>query len=291
MKGTKATHLQDGLLTAHQVVIEPDRGWFDLQWRAVWQYRELLYLLVWRDVKVRYKQTALGVTWIVIQPLVSMVVFSGLFGLLLQVPSGGVPYPVFVLAGLLPWQYFANSLNRCTNSLVDSSYLITKVYFPRVIIPLAAVISGLVDFGVSFVAMLVVLLLFGIYPTPAIVLLPFFLLLALATALGFGLWLTALNVRFRDVRQLLPFIVQIWMYVTPVVYSLTLIPERYRWLFALNPMSGVVGGFRWALLGDHLTDVQDFGPLFVASVAITVLVLVTGAFFFRRIERTFADII
>ena len=275
----------------NQIVIEPQHGWISLQLRAIWQYRELLYFLVWRDIKVRYKQTALGITWIVIQPIVTMVIFSILFGRLLNVPSGDIPYPIFVYTGLLPWNYFANSLNRSTTSLVRSSHLITKVYFPRLVIPISAVLSGLVDFTISFLVLIGLMMYFRISPTTQIILLPAFLLLAMCTALGFGLWLSALNVRYRDVNHLIPYIIQIWMYLTPVIYSVTLIPEQFRFLLALNPMTGVVGGFRWALLGSETADISLISPLFILSIAISLIVLVSGAIFFRRTERTFADII
>ena len=272
------------------IVIQPTRGLASLQLKALWEYRELLGFLVWRDVKVRYKQTALGVTWIILQPVVSMVIFTILFGYLLQAPSNGAPYPIFAYAGLLPWNYFAGSLTRSSQSLVGSANLITKVYFPRLVIPISGVLGGLVDFAVSSVVLGILMLVYRIAPTANIVWLPFFLLLAMATALGFGLWLAALNVRFRDVNYLTPFLVQIWMYLTPVIYSVTLIPEQYRWLLALNPMTGVVEGFRWALLGGVMA-VEPPGALFAVSVAISLLVLVTGAIFFRSTERTFADII
>lgn len=219
----------------------------------MWAYRELLFFLVWRDVKVRYKQTALGVLWILLQPVLSTVVFTVLFGILLNVPSDGVPYPVFALAGLLPWNYFAGSLTRSSQSLVGSANLITKVYFPRLIIPISGVASGLVDFVVAFGVLAVLMVVYGIVPGAALLYLPGFLLLALITALGFGLWLSALNVRYRDINYLVPFLVQIWMYVTPVIYGSSLVPERFRWLLGLNPMTGVVEGFRWALLGNIWT--------------------------------------
>jgi len=278
----------DGIPT---IVIQPSRGWSALQLRAVWEYRELLYFLVWRDVKVRYKQTALGVAWIILQPVISTVVFSLLFGGLLKVPSGDAPYPVFSLAALLPWTYFSTSLTRSSTSLVGSAHLITKVYFPRLIIPISGVLSGLVDFAISFLVLIGLMVYYGLAPTPLVLLLPAFLLLAILTALGFGLWLSALNVRYRDVNYLVPFLVQIWMYATPVIYATTFIPERFRFLLTLNPMTGVVEGFRWALLGNRLADAQPPGPLFAVSVAISFLVLVTGLIFFRRTERTFADII
>ena len=219
-----------------------------------------------------------------------MVIFSVLFGYLLQAPSNGVPYPIFAYAGLLPWTYFAGSLTRAAQSLVGSANLITKVYFPRLVIPLSGVVGGLVDFAVASLVLAGLMVWYRVPPTANIVWLPLFLLLAMATALGFGLWLGALNVRYRDVNYLVPFLVQIWMYVTPVIYSVTLIPERYRWLLALNPMTGVVEGFRWALLGGVM-EAEPPGALFVVSVVITLVVLVSGAVFFRSTERTFADII
>lgn len=273
------------------VVIEPRRGLASLGLRDVWAYRELLGFLVWRDLKVRYKQTVLGVAWIVLQPVVSMVVFSLLFGQLLKVPSGGVPYPIFAYAALLPWNYFAQSLTRSSTSVVGSAHLITKVYFPRLIIPISGVLSGLVDFGIAFLVLIVMMAIYGIVPTWGVVLLPALLLLALLTALGFGMWLAALNVRYRDVNYLVPYLVQVWMYLTPVIYGSTLIPERFRFLLGLNPMTGVVEGFRWALLGRHLSDAQPPGPLFVVSVAVSLAVLVSGTIFFRSTERTFADVV
>jgi lipopolysaccharide transport system permease protein len=274
------------------VVIEPTSGLAGLQLGALWSYRELLYFLVWRDIKVRYKQTALGVAWIVLQPLVTMVIFSLLFGGLLQVPSDGAPYPVFAYAGLLPWNYFAGALTRASQSLVGSAHLITKVYFPRMLIPLSGVTAGLVDFGVALVVLIGLMAYYRLAPTAAIALILPLLLLALITALGFGLWLGALNVRYRDVNYLVPFLVQTWMYVTPVIYPATIIPERFRWLLALNPMSGVVHGFRQALLGPYLEQAPPWNPLhFWLSVVVALLVLVSGAYFFRATERTFADIV
>ena len=273
------------------IVIEPTRGWASLGLRAVWEYRELLYFLVWRDIKVRYKQTVLGMLWIVLQPFVSMVVFSLLFGTLLRVPSGEVPYPIFAYAALLPWNYFASSLTRSSTSVVGSAHLITKVYFPRLIIPIAGVLSGLVDFTIAFLVLIGLMVYYGVVPTTAVVWLLAFVLLAMLTALGFGLWLAALNVRFRDVNYLIPYLVQVWMYLTPVIYGSTLIPERFRFLLGLNPTTAVVEGFRWALLGSQLGDAQAPGVLFVISVVITAVVLVSGAIFFRTTERTFADIV
>jgi lipopolysaccharide transport system permease protein len=274
-----------------RIVIQATHGIAMLQLRNLWEYRQLIYFLVWRNIKVRYKQTALGIAWIVVQPLVAMIVFSVLFGRLLNAPSGGVPYPIFTYVALLPWGYFSGSLTRSSTNLVDSAHLITKVYFPRMSIPISGVLSGLVDFGVGFLVLIALMVFYGIRPTPAVVLLPAFLLLAMLTALGFGLWLSALNVRFRDIKHMVPFLVQMWMFLTPVVYSSALIPEPYRYLMALNPMTGVIVGFRWALLGNYLADAQPPGVLFPISIAITLLVLVSGAFYFRSTERTFADII
>jgi lipopolysaccharide transport system permease protein len=279
------------LVAAHQqVVIEPSRG-VSLQLKALWQYRELLYFLVWRDLKVRYKQTALGVAWIALQPLASILIYTLVFSWLLKVPSGNVPYPVFAYAALLPWSYFAASLNRSSTSLVLSANLISKIYFPRLVIPISSVLSGLVDFGVSFFILIGMMLFYGIVPTWNVLLLPLFILLAVMTALGFGLWLSALNVRYRDVTQLVPVMVQLWMYLTPVIYGSTLIPQRFQVLMSLNPMTGVVEGFRWALLGARLETAQAPGLLFYVSIAISLVVLVSGIVFFRYTERTFADVI
>ena len=272
------------------VIIQPTQGWASLQLGAVWHYRELLYFLVWRDIKIRYKQTALGVAWVVLQPVISMLVFSGLFGVLLSAPSNGAPYPIFVYAGLLPWNYFAGSLARSSTSLVDSRNLITKVYFPRLLVPLTSVMAGLIDFAVGFIVLIIMMLLYGVAPTTAIVFLPAFLLLAMLTALGFGLWLSALNVRYRDIGYIIPFLVQIWLYVTPVIYSVSLIPERFQFLLGLNPMTSVVAGFRWVLLGQAPAS-QSSNLVFVLSLITMVVVLVSSLVFFRRTERTFADII
>ena len=275
----------------HQTIIQPSKGWFSLQLGALWHYRELLYFLVWRDIKVRYKQTALGVTWVILQPVVSMVVFTFLFGNLLGVPSGDVPYPIFSYAALLPWNYFASSINKSSTSLVMNTNLVTKVYFPRMVIPISSVLSGLVDFGFGFLVLIGLMIYFRIPPTWTILFLPAFLFLAMLTALGFGFWLSALNVRYRDINYLVPYLIQIWMYLTPVIYSVTLIPEQYQFLLALNPMTAVVGGFRWALLGSYLADAQAPFAVIIFSFLLSLLVLITGAVFFRRTERTFADVI
>ena len=272
-------------------VIEPSRGWASLGLRDVWEYRELLYFLAWRDVKVRYKQTILGVLWVILQPLVSMAIFTVLFGILLKVPSGDVPYPLFAFAGLLPWNYFSQALNRSSTSVVNSAHLITKIYFPRLVIPLSGVLSSLVDFAIAFGVLVALMLVYRIVPTARILILPALILLAMVTALGFGLWLSALNVKYRDVNYLLPFLIQIWMYMTPVVYGSNLIPERFRFLLSLNPMTGVVEGFRWALLGPAAVGDYLSGTLLGVSVGIALVVVVSGAFFFRTTERSFADIV
>jgi lipopolysaccharide transport system permease protein len=274
-----------------RTVIEASHGLASLKLGLVWEYRELLYFLVWRDIKVRYKQTFLGILWILLQPIVSIIVFTVLFGYLLAVPSGDVPYPIFLYSALLPWTYFSTSLTRSTTSVVNSSHVITKVYFPRLVIPISGVLSGLIDFAIAFVILIGLMVVYGIRPTPNIVFLPGFILLAMLTALAFGLWLSALNVRFRDVNYMLPFLVQVWMYMTPVIYGSNLIPEPYRYLLALNPMTGVVAGFRWALLGDYLADAAPPDALFPISIAITLVVLISGIIFFRTTERTFADVI
>ena len=270
------------------VIIESRNGWVSLGLRDVWTYRELLYFLVWRDVKVRYKQTLLGVLWIILQPVVSMVVLSLLFGTLLKVPSGDAPYPIFAYAALLPWNYFSGALIRCSGSLVTNSHLVTKVYFPRLIIPLSSVLGGLVDFGVAFVVMFGLMLFYGVSPGWRMLLLPPVLALAILTALAFGLWLSALNVRYRDINYLVPFLVQIWMYLTPVIYGSTLIPQRFRWLLSVNPMAVVVEGFRWVLLREG--SPMSNGTAWL-SIGIVLTLLVTGIIFFRRTERTFADVI
>lgn len=269
--------------------IRPSKGLAALGLHELWQNYELLYIWVWRDIKVRYKQTALGAIWIILQPVVSMVIFSLLFGGLLGVPSDGVPYPLFAFAALLPWQYFAGALTRASTNLVDNAHVITKVYFPRLILPMAGVMAGVIDLFVSFIAFGLLMFVYGIRPSWAILTLPFFIALTMCIALGFGLWLSALNVRYRDIRHLLPFLLQSWMYLTPVIYSTSILPERFRFLLALNPMTGVVEGFRWALLGDYLVDANPWKPLFFISILVTLAVLISGILFFRATERTFAD--
>jgi lipopolysaccharide transport system permease protein len=268
-------------------VIEPSGSWSSLHLPELLEYRELLFFLIWREVKVRYKQTALGVAWAVMQPFFTMVVFTIFFGRLAKAPSDGIPYPVFAYCALLPWQLFASALTESSNSVVANQRLITKVYFPRLIIPLAAVCVGLADFLVAFVILIGMMLYYGIVPTLAVLTLPLWTALAVATALAAGLWLSALNVRYRDVRYTLPFVTQLWLLCTPVAYAVSWFPDGWRPIFALNPMFGVVEGFRWALLG------RGEGPgLTVAiSSAVVALLLAGGLFYFRRTERTFADIV
>ena len=278
---------RDNHLGSQEILIQPSRGWVSLKLWDVWEYRELLYFLAWRDIKVRYKQTVLGAAWAILQPVLTMVVFSVVFGRLLQAPSDGIPYPIFTFCALLPWQLFAHALTQSSNSLVSNERLITKVYFPRLVIPISSILAGLVDFGIAFVVLLGMMLYYGIVPTAAIVTLPLFLLLAVATALAVGLWLSALNVQYRDVRHTIPFLTQIWLFATPVAYASSLIPEPWRAWYGLNPMAGVVEGFRWALLG------QTGSPgslVLVSAFAVTVL-LVGGLVYFRRMEKQFADIV
>jgi lipopolysaccharide transport system permease protein len=269
------------------IVIRPSRGWVALKLRDLWQYRELLYFLIWRDVKVRYKQTALGAAWAIIQPFFTMVVFSVVFGRLAKIPSDGLPYPIFAYCALLPWQLFSHALTESGNSLVANERLITKVYFPRLVIPLSAVVAGLVDFGIAFVILLVMMAYYGVTPTVAVFTLPLFLLLALGTALGVGLWLSALNVQYRDVRHTIPFLTQFWLFATPIAYPSSLVPEPWRSFLGLNPMAGVVEGFRWALLGTARAP----GLILVVSVAAVLALLVSGLYYFRRMERIFADVV
>ncbi len=267
--------------------IEPSHGWVSLKLGELWEYRELLYFLTWRDIKVRYKQTALGAAWAIIQPFFTMIVFSLFFGKLAKVPSDNIPYPIFCFAALVPWTFFANGLSQSSNSLVGSSNLITKVYFPRLTIPLSTVISGVIDFTLAFGLLLVMMFLYGIKPTLNIIWLPCFLLLALMTSLGVGLWLSALNVQFRDVRYVVPFITQFWMLATPIAYPSSLLKEPWRTVYGLNPMAGVVEGFRWALLGVDTSP----RPMLIASSLAALLLLVGGAFYFRRMEKIFADVV
>ena len=268
------------------VVIKPSSGWAPLRLAELWDYRELLYFLVWRDIKVRYKQTALGVAWAVLQPLLAMFVFSLFFGRLARMDSDGLPYPLFNLAGLVPWMFFLHGLSEGANSVVGSRDLITKVYFPRVVVPLAPVLAGLVDLAIGIVLLVAVMSGYGMPPELRALMLVPFIALAFLSAAGAGLWLAAMNVQYRDVRYVLPFLTQLWLFATPVVYSTRLVPQPWRALYGLNPMVGVVDGFRWALLG---TSVPLTG-LMVSTTAAVVLAA-TGALYFRRMERAFADIV
>ena len=277
--------------TSHQplphFVLEPSHGWVPLELAKVWEYWELLYFLIWRDIKVRYKQTVLGAAWAILQPFLTMIVFSVFFGKLGGIPSDEFPYPIFVYTALLPWQLFAHALTESGNSMVANQELITKVYFPRMVIPLSTVIAGLVDFGIAFIVLLGMMYFYGIMPTAAILALPLFILLACATALAVGLWLAALNVKYRDVRYTIPFITQFWLLATPIAYPVSLVPEPWRAVYGLNPMVGVVEGFRWALLGKPGT----VGPAVVVSVLVMSVLLVGGGFYFSRMEETFADVV
>jgi lipopolysaccharide transport system permease protein len=274
--------------TSKQVtIIRPSSGWRALDLRELWAYRELVYFLVWRDIKVRYKQTALGASWAVIQPFFTMIVFSLFFGRLAGVPSDDLPYPVFSYSALVPWTFFATGLTMASNSLVVSQELLKKVYFPRLAIPLAPVLGGLVDFGIAFVVLLGMMWFYGIMPGMAVLVTVPLLLLTLVTALGVGLWLSALNVQYRDVRYAVPFLVQIWLFATPIAYPSSLLPEPWRAVYAINPMVGVVEGFRWALLGADTAP----GPMILVSTLASFVILAGGALYFRRMERTFADIV
>lgn len=268
-------------------IIRPSRGWVPIDLRDLWAYRELLVFFVWRDVTVRYKQTVLGLAWAIIQPVFVMVVFSVFFGHLARIPSDGVPYPVFAYSGLVPWMYFSNALSSASNSLVQQERMITKVYFPRLVLPLSATLAGLVDFAIAFSVLLGLMFYYGIVPTIAIVSLPLFVLLAAATAWSASLWLSALNVQYRDVRHAISFVIQFWLFATPIAYPTSLVPERWRALYGLNPMAGVVEGFRWALLGTG----QAPGPLLGVSLLSVAALMVGGLFFFKRLERTFADVV
>jgi len=267
------------------VRIEPPRGLFALHLREIWDYRDLLYFFVWRDVKVRYKQTAIGILWVVLQPLLTMLVATLFFGRLAKLPSQGLPYSVFCFAGLVPWTYFSTSLLNVTNVVVENQRVITKVYFPRLILPVSAALSGLVDFSIGFVVLFVYTLVFGIHPTFTILFVPLLLLLAILTVLGVGLWLSALNALYRDVRYLIPFLIQFWTLASPVYYSSQLVPQRYRWLYGLNPMAGVIDGFRWALTGRGPAP----SSVLIASVAMVLVAVVGGLAFFNRMEGSIAD--
>src|SRR5690348_2577770 len=267
--------------------IAPSRRWYDVGLRELWAFRELFVFFVWRDFKIRYKQTVIGVAWALLQPFLTMLVFSLVFGRLARLPTNGLPYPVFYYSALLPWSYFAAGLQNATNVMVEQQRLITKIYFPRLVLPVSAVLSGLIDFAIAFIMLIALMIYYHIAPGKAVLLLPGFLLLAILTALGFGLWLSALNAIYRDVRYVVPFLIQFWMFVSPVAYSSSLVPERWRWMYGLNPMAGVIEGFRWALMGHAVAP----GPLFAASVGGVFSVLLGGLLYFRSIEGTVADIV
>jgi lipopolysaccharide transport system permease protein len=267
--------------------IEPSKGWVALQLEELWAYRELLYFLIWRDVKVRYKQTAIGAAWAIIQPLFTMIVFSLFFGRLGKIPSDGVPYPIFCYTALVPWTFFSHGLSQASNSLVGSANLIKKVFFPRLSIPIASVTSGLIDFALAFILLFGMMLYYGIFPTVNVIWLPLLVLLTLVTSLGVSLWLSALNVHFRDVHHIIPFLTQFWLFATPIAYPSSLLSEPWRTLYGLNPMVGVVEGFRWALLGTETAP----GPMLIVSSLAALTLLVSGTFYFRRLEKTFADVV
>ena len=268
-------------------MIRPSKGWVHVNWRELWDYRELLYFFAWRDIKVRYKQTAIGAAWAIIQPLLSMVVFTLFFGTLAHIPSNGLPYPIFSYAGLLPWQLFVYALTNGSTSLVMNERVITKAYFPRILVPASTVIAGLLDLAIAFVVLLGMMAFYRVLPSWHLIALPLFVLLAVATALGMAFWLSALDVQYRDVRYTLPFLAQVWLFATPVVYPSSILPEPWRTVYGLNPMAGVVEGFRWAILGNSPPP----GPILAVSAAAVVCLLTSGVLFFRRMEQTMADVV
>jgi lipopolysaccharide transport system permease protein len=283
---TGATTSESTCLTVVPVLrISPPSRWWVLPIRELWDYRELLYFFVWRDIKVRYKQTAIGIAWVVLQPLLTMAVFTLFFGRLAKLPSQGLPYPIFYFAALVPWTYFSSALQNATNIVVDNQRVITKVYFPRLILPVSAVLSGLLDFAIGFVVLVGMTLGYRMRPGVAALWLPVLLFLAITTALGVGLWLSALNALYRDVRYVMPFLIQFWMFASPVAYPSSLVPERWRWVYGLNPMASVIDGFRWALTGHG----QPPGPLLLASASAVLAILVGGLLYFNRMEGTVAD--
>ncbi|ACK64298.1 ABC-2 type transporter [Rippkaea orientalis PCC 8801] len=257
-------------------------------WKDIWRYRELFYFLAWRDILVRYKQTAIGIAWALIRPFLTMVVFTIVFGKLAKLPSEGAPYPILVFAGMLPWQFFANALAECSNSLIDNANLIAKVYFPRLVVPISAVIVSFVDFLISGIILLALMAWYNFVPSWRILTLPIFIIIAFAAAMGGGLWLSALNVQFRDFRYIVPFIVQFGLYISPVGFSSSIVPLQWRWLYSLNPMVGVIDGFRWAIIGGE-SSIYWLG--FILSLGLVIILLISGIWYFRRMEKTFADII
>jgi lipopolysaccharide transport system permease protein len=271
----------------NEIILEPPRGWLNLRVKELWEFRELLFFLIWRDVAVRYKQTLLGAAWAIIQPVLTMLVFSVIFGRFAKLPTDGIPYPIFSYAALLPWQLFSRALTDASGSLVNNQQFITKIYFPRLYLPAASVLGGIVDFTIALSILFLMMWYYDIAFTSRILLLPVFVALALMTSMAVALWLATFNVKYRDVKHMLPFLVQIWMYATPVAYATSLVPEQWRGLYGLNPMVGVVEGFRWALLGQQVTG----GSLIAVSVLIVVPLLIGGLIYFQRMELTFSDII
>jgi len=290
IKGNKidiADKLPIGSNQKGAVVIKPSKGWVPLRLKDFWEYRELIYFLTWRDIKVRYKQTILGVSWAILQPLFAMVVFSLFFGRLAGVPSDNIPYPVFSYSGMVIWLFFANGVTLSSNSMVEAANTIKKVYFPRMVIPISSIFSGVVDFFLAFIVLIIMMAIYNIWPRLNILWLPLFLLLAMVTALGVGFWFSAMNVMFRDIRYAIPFLIQAWLFATPIAYPSSLLKGAWKTMYGINPMAGVVDGFRWALLG---LDTKP-GPMIAVSASVSVTLLITGAYFFKRMEKVFADVI
>ena len=273
------------LMNSNMTLIKPIHGWVPIKLSELWAYRELLYFLIWREIKVRYKQTILGAAWVIIQPFFMMLVFTLFFGRFIKVPHQGVPYPLFTYAALLPWMLFSEGIIRSANSMIEDTNLIKKVYFPRLVMPISGIISPLVDFVFSLLVFVGLMFYFGFPPTAKILLLPIFLILVLITALAVGLWFSAINVRYRDVRYVIPFLIQFWFFASPVVYSSTSLPKSWQWIYGLNPMVGAIEGFRWVLLGT-----EPPGSLMIVSITIVLLILISGAFYFQRMEKLFADV-
>lgn len=271
----------------HHVVIEPPKRWVALDLLDLWRYRDLLFILAWRDIKVRYKQTVLGASWAILQPVFTMIIFSLIFGELAKLPSDGIPYPIFTYTALLPWQLFAYSLTSSSNSLISSERLIAKVYFPRLVIPISSVLAGVIDFAIAFLILLLLMFYYEIPLNFRMLILPVYLLLALLSALSIGIWFSALNVKYRDFRYVVPFLTQAWLYATPIAYSSSLIPDRWKLLYSLNPMTGVVEGFRWVLLGTG----EAANPMVAVSTAVVLVLVISGLFYFKRMENHFADLI
>ena len=267
--------------------ITPPGRWWAIPFAELWENRELIYFFVWREIKIRYKQTAIGAAWAVLQPFMSMVLFTLVFGRFAHIPSEGIPYPIFYYSALLPWMYFSNSVQNATNTIVQNQGMITKVYFPRLALPLSAVLSGLLDFGIGFLMFVAMMIYYGVRPGIPLLFFPLFLLLAVLTATGMGLWLGAMNALYRDVRYAVPFLIQFWLFASPVAYPASLIPAKWRWLYGLNPMTGVIEGFRWSLSGHGAAP----GRLILVSVLIVVAVLVSGLFYFQKMEATIADVV